>query len=118
MARSSRGIALALTGVLVWAGCRPSGGVALTVHNTGDQPLDSLVAVTTGGRYPLGTLAPGAARTVTVQARGESGVELEHGQGGRQRLVVQVYFERGYGGTIDVEVTADSVRAVHPKLEI
>lgn len=53
-----------------------------------------------------------------IGATGESHIELEHGNGARRRLRVGTYFESGYGGKIDVKLTADSVVAIVDSIRI
>ena len=96
-------------------GCGTS-GVEFTLRNVGAAPLASVVVHTTGFTYPLGDVPTGDTRTVRVEARGESHIELEHGAGQRTRLVVDTYFERGYTGTVIAEVRPDSVVRVESQV--
>jgi hypothetical protein len=98
---------------VVLTACGPARPEALhfTVENADSLPLDSVVVVTTGHRYVLGTIAPGGRRSVAVTADGESHFEVEHGHGVRRRLHAGGYFERGYVGSYLARVRRDSVLA-------
>ena len=65
--------------------------------------------LTTGHEYALGALEPDASRTLHVEVTSESHIELEYGIGERRRLLVGTYFEPGYGGSIRIKVTQDSI---------
>lgn len=86
-------------------------GVQVVVMNRGPAPLADVVVHVTGNSYQLGTLGVGESRTVPVQARGESHVELEftYRTGERRRLNAGGYFESGYEGTIEVELEAGEI---------
>jgi hypothetical protein len=103
---------LTLFVALVGVACsRP--GIELTLTNVGDVTLDSVVVHTTGFTYPIGALSPSASRTLLVNATGESHVEVEHGPASaRRRLVLDVYFERNYRGSIDARLRSDTVLSV------
>lgn len=82
-------------------------GVRVNVKNRGPEPLTDVVVHVTGNSYRLGTLQAGESRAVSVQARGESNVELEFTPGDAERLRLDAggYFESsGYEGTIEVEL--------------
>jgi hypothetical protein len=110
MVRRSRALR---TGLLLLAFCAGCGGrpnhLRLIVENGGTAPLDSVVVLTTGYRYPIGALAPGEQRIVAVEAEGESHFEIEYGRAERRRLNLGGYFERGYVGTYFARVRHDSV---------
>lgn len=89
--------------VLVGAGA----GVTVIVKNVGAEPLHSVVVHVTGGTYAVGDIGPGESRSATVQAAGESHVELE--QAGADRLVVDCYIEKGYKGAVTAEITSKRV---------
>jgi len=89
--------------------CGPSDGITLSIENVGTAPLDSLLVLTTGHEYTVGTVEPGASRTLHVEATSESHIELEYGIGERRRLIVGTYFEPGYRGRIRIKVTQDSI---------
>jgi hypothetical protein len=87
-------------------------GVRVTVTNRGPSPLGEVVVHVTGNSYRLGTLGVGESQTVSVQARGESHVELgfTRGPGERVRLNAGGYFEAsGYEGTIAIELEAGAI---------
>lgn len=108
-----RHVGCALAVAIACSACDDRPGVTLTLHNADTAALDSVVVLTSGGRYPLGRLAPGAERTVRLQTSSESGIEVEHWRGARRRLVVPgSYFEQHTRATVGVRVRADSVLAV------
>jgi len=80
--------------------------------------LDSVVVLTTGRKYPVGSLAGGSSTRLRIGAGGESHIEVEHGAGMRHRLRVGTYFESGYGGKIDVRLTADSIVGIADSIMI
>ena len=87
-------------------------GVRVSVTNRGPEPLVDAMVHVTGNSYRLGTLEVGASQTVSVQAHGESGVELEftRGAGERLRLNAGGYFEAsGYEGTIEIELDSGAI---------
>jgi hypothetical protein len=78
--------------------------------------MRDVVVHVTGASYPVGSLAPGASVRVRVQTKGESHVEIEQSTG--QRLVVDCYFEAGFSGTLEVDVSSAKIVAVRNKLKI
>jgi hypothetical protein len=113
----TRRIAALLT-LLSAASCRGRDSITLTLENVGQVPLDSVVVFTTGRAYSVGSIAGGASTRLRIGANGESHIEIEHGAGSRRRLRVGTYFERGYGGKIDVRLTADSIVAIADSIRI
>jgi hypothetical protein len=69
----------------------------------------------TGAAYDLGDIEPGQSKSVRVSPTGESHVEIEHLAG---RLIVNTYFEGGYRGHLDVEVTPTKVVRIEDKVRI
>jgi hypothetical protein len=92
-----------------------SGGLTVTVKNVSDQALHSVVAHVTGASYKLGDIDPGQTKSVRVSPAGESHVEIEHTDG---RFIVNTYFESGYRGHIDVDVTPREIVRVEDKVRI
>lgn len=78
----------------------------VTIRNTGDAPLRSVVLHVTGRSYELGDIAPGTSAEEMVNPTGEShlDVEFSDGNGRTKRLKADVYFEPGYWGTISVSI--------------
>lgn len=91
-------------------------GIKVSVANTGTT-MRSVVLHVTGRSYPVGDVLPGKAIVETVQPTGESHLEIEFAdtQGQMQRVIVDTYFEPGYGGTISVVIQDGNVvsREVH-----
>jgi hypothetical protein len=102
---------LAALVVLTACGPAPGEGIRFAVENADSVPLDSVVVLTSGHQYALGTVAPGERRAVAVTADGECHFEVEHGRGARRRLHAGGYFERGYVGSYLARVRRDSVLA-------
>ena len=90
-------------------------GLTVTVKNVSDQTMSSVVVRVTGAAYKLGDIDPGESRGVRVSPTGESHVEIEHAAG---RFTVDTYFEAGYRGHIDVDVTPRGVVRVEHKTRI
>ena len=90
-------------------------GVLVTVRNSDARALRSLEVHVTGRSYNLGDLEPGASRSVRVNPRGESHVELRFRDhlGKTPAPVVDCYLEAGYSGTIAVDVDSERVRKVN-----
>lgn len=81
-------------------------GIRVSVRNTGDSPLRSVVLHVTGRSYSLGDIAPNAEAAARVVSTGDSHLEVEFSadDGEKKRLVVGSYFEPGYRGTIRVQI--------------
>jgi hypothetical protein len=92
-----------------------TGGLRVTVKNVSDQTLNTVVVHVTGAAYSLGDIAPGETKSVRVSPTGESHVEIEHAEG---RFIVNTYFESGYRGHIDVDLTPREVVRVEDKVRI
>ena len=101
-----------MAAVLVACGPARPGVLRFSLENADSVLLDSVVVLTTGHRYSLGTVPPGERRSVAVSADGESHFEVEHGRGVRRRLHAGGYFERGYVGSYLARVRRDSVLAI------
>jgi hypothetical protein len=92
-----------------------NGAPTVTVKNVSDETLHAVVVHVTGAAYDLGDIGAGESRSVRVSPTGESHVEIQHAQG---RLVVGTYFEGGYRGHINVDVTPRGVVRVEDKVRI
>jgi hypothetical protein len=114
----SLGVLLFTLAAAPTSSCRVGDRITLTLENVGRSQLDSVVVLTTGRSYPVGSLPAGASRRLLIGADGESHIEVEHGIQSRQRLVVGTYLESGYGGRITVRLTADSVMAISDSIRI
>ena len=81
-------------------------GIRVTVQNTGQMTLHSVILHVSGNSYSLGNLAPDAFAVATVEPKGESHLEIEFtdSDGKMQRLAVEGYFETNYRGTIRVSI--------------
>jgi hypothetical protein len=92
-------------------------GIDLTLANDASVPLDSVVIHTTGFSYPIGDLVPGAMHKLKVNSTGESHIEVEHGlPGARRRLVLGVYFEERYRGSVTARIGRDTVLALTSRI--
>ena len=118
MVRRSFIVLATLSAFSALTSCRDDQPSALqfTLENAGPGVLDSVVVITTGHRYPLGSIAPGEHRSVQVTASGESHFEVEYGLGHRHRLNVGGYFEPGYLGSYYARVRPDSVLATRDSI--
>lgn len=81
-------------------------GIAVTVINSGSTSLNALQVHVTGRTYNLGNLASQAQRKCTVRSNGESHIEItfQLPDGTHKRHIVDCYFERGYRGSVEIEL--------------
>jgi hypothetical protein len=103
---------LALTALLVpLTSCTANRGTNVILTNKSNDTLHSVVVHVTGNSYSVGELAPDQAKSVRVHPTGESHVEIEHvdADGARKRLYADCYIEQGYGGSIEINMTADAI---------
>ena len=101
-------VALAGAAGLVWANWNR--GVTVVLRNRDSTALSDVVIHVTGRDYRVGDIPAGATRQVVVDPIGESHIEIsQRHPTGRGRLPVECYFEAGYSGTIDVDVTRTEV---------
>lgn len=92
---------------LAFTNCRPS-GIELSITNRGAVTIDSLRIFVTGNTYVIERLNPGNQESILLHVTGESHVELTH-SGLSDTLVVDSYFEPGYRGFIDLDITEDAI---------
>ena len=78
----------------------------LVVRNVDTEDLHAVVVQVTGSSIPIGDIPAGQSRKIRLAATGESHVELDLATG---HLVVDCYFERGYGGRITTEINRSAV---------
>lgn len=100
---------------LIFTSCG-DGTVDVTIENKGTRTLKSVTLEVRGNPYELGDIEPDASKSVEVEVVGESHIEL--GQAGRDRLIVEVYIEPGYGGSVHVFVTPDTVLSIKNNIDI
>lgn len=81
-------------------------GIRVTILNTGQTSIHSVVLHVTGNSYSIGDLAPGDSGEATVTSAGESTLKIEFADadGKKQQLDAGVYLEPGYRGTIRVSI--------------
>jgi hypothetical protein len=94
-----------------------TGGVKVTIHNVSNSAITGVIVHVTGNSYPVGDIPAGLFKKVKVVSKGESHIEIEH-EGVQERLIVDCYFEQGYGGEIIIEITPDSVVKVESYISI
>jgi hypothetical protein len=94
-------------------------GVRVTVENRGPTALRAVIVHVTGNSYPLGDLKPMSSRSVKVNPRGDSHVEIEYtDESGRPvRLNAGGYFESGYHGTVWVGIRDGRIDAVQQNVD-
>jgi 2-methylaconitate cis-trans-isomerase PrpF len=80
--------------------------LTLVVRNLDSEALHAVVVHVTGNAISMGDIPAGQSREIQVTTTGESHVELELPTG---RLIVNCYFEQGYGGRISAEITRNTV---------
>jgi len=81
-------------------------GIHVTIQNTGNLPLRSVVLFVSGASHSLGDIPAGATAQATVHTTGESHLEIQFTdtRGQTKRLDAGGYFESGYRGTIDISI--------------
>lgn len=82
-------------------------GVTVNVKNVGNEPMIGVVVLVSSNSYPVGNIVPGEMKSVVAKPHGETDVRLE--QQGHDPLVVDIYLESGYTGSVTAEVTPTSV---------
>ena len=94
-------------------------GIHVTVQNTGDQPIRSVVLFVTGNSYSLGDIPPGATADSTVKCTGDSNLEIEFvgDDGQTKRLDAGGFFQSGYRGTIRVSIKDGVIRENEQHIE-
>jgi hypothetical protein len=99
-------VGITLLGILIVLRIMFSGGIRVTIQNTGRKPLGSVKVYVTGTTHNLGDIAAGATAEVVVNATGESHLEIEFidTEGQTERLNAGGYFESSYRGTIRVSI--------------
>jgi hypothetical protein len=80
--------------------------LTLVVRNVDSETLHAVVVHVTGSSISIGDIPAGQSRNIRLATTGESHVELELATG---RLIINCYFEDGYGGRITAEVTRSAV---------
>jgi hypothetical protein len=113
------GLTVAFIGAagLVWATWNR--GVTIVLRNTDAAALTDVTIHVTGRDYPIGNLPAGATRRVLVDPTGESHIEISQVQaGGRGRLPVSCYFEAGYSGSIEIDVSRISATVVANQISV
>ncbi len=95
-----------------------SGPLSVTIRNAGPDQLNDAILHVTGRSYPLGNISAGDSRTVAVNPTSESHLEIEFvdRSGNNSRLIVDCYFEAGYGGTIGVGIRDNKIENVHDRV--
>lgn len=90
--------------------------VDVTIENKGIHPLKSATLYVSGNSYALGDIDPNKSKSVELEVTGESHIELA--QAGGKRLIIEVYIEPGYGGSVQAIVTPETVLSVINDIEI
>jgi len=115
-----RTLLLVVTAVVVGFGAivvSTRGGVSVSVHDLGPDPLNQVVVHVTGRSYRLGDIAAGDSRRVTVNPTSESHVAVEFvdARGSRTLLTVDCYLEPGYKGSLDIQVKGNKLAGVQDR---
>ena len=94
-------------------------GVKVTIRNTGTVPLYSLSVHVTGKTYDLGDIAPKETKSVVVNPKGESHIEIEHGKGDKRKVITtDCYLESGYKGKIVIDLDSEKALKIDNKIKI
>ena len=81
-------------------------GIEVEIRNNGNAPITSVEVVFTGGAVTTAEIAPTEHKTFVVKPKGESHLVLRFTDANGQRHddLVDVYFEPGYSGKINITV--------------
>jgi hypothetical protein len=91
-------------------------GVTVNVKNVGNEPMIAVVVHVSSNSYPVGNIVPGEMKSVVVKPHGETDVRLE--QQGHDPLVVDIYLESGYTGSVTAEITPTLVVNVRHDIQV
>lgn len=86
-------------------GCQSK--LKFVVTNKDLETIDSLQVSVTGNSYWIVNLEPNQSKGIVIEPSGESDIKLKADNG--RLLTVEVYFEPGQSGTIEAEITRDSI---------
>lgn len=93
-------------------------GVKVTIRNTETVPLYSLSVHVTGKTYDLGDVAPKEAKSVMVNPKGESHIEIEHGKDAKRKIItIDCYLESGYKGKIAIDLDSEKALKIDNKIK-
>lgn len=101
---------------LMASACSGRGGVTFVANNVGKDPVKSLVVHITGKSYALGDVEPGHSASVVLDPASESHIELEFAD--HRRQTIDCYFERGYSGSVTVDMTPARIIAVRNAIRL
>lgn len=108
-----RAFPLLIAPVLLVTGCSVADhyGAEVFIENVGTTPLTAVEVVVTGATYTVEAIPPGETRSVKVYPEGASSLSLVlTGEAGQTtQLDVDVYFESGYRGRLDIQVTPSAL---------
>lgn len=90
--------------------------ITVTVVNHGSEALRSAAIHVTGKDYPIGDLAPGASKSIFVEPRHDSDVEMSFAPG--RRLAIGCYLLPRFKGEVRAAVTAERARLTRCDMEI
>jgi hypothetical protein len=85
-------------------------GVELTLKNVGATTLRSVSVDVSGASYALGDIPSGASKMVKINPKWESDIKLRFANS--PGLIVGVYVDNEFGGSIEASVTEQKVVAV------
>ena len=92
---------------LVLAGCSAgSSGIEVIVRNDGTAVVNDLTLAFSGGEKSVSSLPAGQKASFRINPKGESHLGLAFTDSGGQRKStnIDVYFETGYQGVVDVRI--------------
>jgi hypothetical protein len=94
-------------------------GITVVLRNTDSATLSGVMLHVTGRDYPIGDLPSGSTRRVLVDPTGESHIEIsQHQADGRGRIPVSCYFEAGYSGTIEINISRTSATIIDNQISV
>jgi hypothetical protein len=112
-------LSLAALGVAGFVWAYWDRGVTVVLRNRDSATLNGVTIHVTGRDYPVGDIPAGSEKRVLVDPTGESHIEIsQQNADGRGRLAVECYFEGGYSGTIEIEISRTVATVVDNRITI
>lgn len=100
-----------LTGFgIIWSCKSMCSGVCIVVVNEGDHPLCNVEIHFSGGSLRIPKLQPRAKYKAKINPKGESHltVDFADASGGQHVQPIDVYFESGYQGKVEIKIDGSS----------
>jgi hypothetical protein len=94
--------------VFGWLLLRTSSGIGVTISNNGFAPISDVVLSFSGGNHQFRVLNSGQTEKVRVRPKGESHLMISFldSTGMKHSKVIDVYFESGYRGRVEIKINS------------